>query len=294
MIPVSRGYLTISDDQVRHDPWSISLANTDAESSAEQLRDWSYYQPVVAKITVVAEIEDLYRSLALDESAELSLVILWVSSGTSLRGASAPVSLEQNETSAILEIDGGVLRGDVRFEAQIFLSRPSGSLISELAPQVVGSVVWQSNHVVRLEGSGSRMPVLALPFSEHVPAGGDHAMWWLQVAQESDFDAAADSVLWMWLNSENAAIQEMLESPSSDSARLTQRFLKIDLYRQLVQLGLRSLDFDLNEDYPSGSLGAVITAPMRLLGTDLMQLRGQFEHDAQGLEVTIQARLGGL
>jgi len=119
-------------------------------------------------------------------------------------------------------------------------------------------------------------------------------MWWLQVAQESDFDAAADSVLWMWLNSENAAIQEMLESPSSDSARLTQRFLKIDLYRQLVQLGLRSLDFDLNEDYPSGSLGAVITAPMRLLGTDLMQLRGQFEHDAQGLEVTIQARLGGL
>jgi hypothetical protein len=294
MRPVSRGYLTISDSFVRHDPWSITLGDSGTSSSADYLEDWSYYQSVTARLTVVAEVDELYSSLALDDIAEMSLVILWVSPGTSLRGASQPVRLEHNETSVELEVEGGVLRGEVRFEAQIVLTRPSATPKSLLAPAVVGAVLWQSSHTVKLEGSGSRMPVLALPFSEQLSSAGSHAMWWLQVAQAPDFNASADSVLWMWLNSENDSIATMLADPDSDSAKTTQRFLKVDLYRQLVEIGLRSTDFDLDEKYPTGSLGAVVAAPLRLLGSDIAQLRGQFEQDTPTLEVMIQARLGGL
>jgi hypothetical protein len=154
-------------------------------------------------------------------------------------------------------------------------------------------VVWSASHSIRLEGIGSRMPVLAVPFSMHMAAAGGHAMWWLQV-NGSDMQAPADSILWMWLNDENSMIQELLTEPESEGAEHTQQFLKIDFYRQLIGLGIRDPDFDPSDDFPAGSLGAVIAAPMSLLDTSIEDLRAKYQHDPQRLDAEIQSRLGGL
>jgi hypothetical protein len=125
MRAISRGYLTLGPGDVRLDPWSVSLAGAAALSSPDHLNDWSYYQSLKVRTTLVAELASLIQRLQLDEAAKLGLVILWVSPGTSLRGASTIFPLEMMETSAELEIAGGLLRGDLKLECQIILIRPS-------------------------------------------------------------------------------------------------------------------------------------------------------------------------
>lgn len=293
MRSVSRGYLTLQNSQVRLDPWAIALDGGSALYSPDHLDDWSYYQKLRIRVTLLVDIAEIYESLGLDDSAKLAVLIAWVSPGTSLRGVSKLFALDQTETSAELELDGGYLRGDLRLECQIVLSQGMYATETTLAPTNPGSVVWSSAHIVRLEGIGSRMPVLAVPFSRHVAAGGNHGLWWLRVG-EIDMEARADSVLWMWLNDENESIQELLTTPLSDGARRTEQFMKLDLYRQLIEIGLRAEDFDLFEHYASGSLGAAISTPMRLLGANLAEIRALLENDPQRLQMIIQAALGGL
>jgi hypothetical protein len=292
MRAVSRGYLSLTASDVRFDPWSVSLDGIPAISSPEQLDDWSYYQSVQVQTTLVAELSDLYARLQLGPDAKLGLVIIWSSPGTSLRGASSIFPLEGSETSAQIEIEGGLLRGDLRLECQVVLWRP-GTPLSPISPQQAGSVVWTTSHSIRLEGLGSRMPILAVPFSKHLSAAGGHGMWWLQV-DGSDLHAPADSILWMWLNDENPFIQEMLAEPADPASERTQHFLRMDFYRQLVEIGMRDEDFDMWDEFPAGSLGAVVAIPMRLLGESTGELRAKFVHEPQRLEAEIQARLGGL
>lgn len=293
MKAVSKGYITLGEADVRLDPWSVSVDGGEPAASPDRLDDWTYYQAIRIRTTVVLDVESVFRRLQLDQSAELGVVIAWVSQGTSLRGVSQVMPLDQSETSVELELDGALLRGDLRLDCQIVVTRPPLVVSSPLSPSLAGAVVWNSAYALRLEGLGSRMPVLAVPFSKWLSASGNRGMWWLQVGA-TDLFAPAESVLWMWLNDESPTIQQMLTTPDSDGGKRTQEFLKLDTYRQLVELGLRHDDFSLDDTYPVGSLGAVVAAPIGLLGLDLSELRGMQENDAQRLQVTIQTRLGGL
>ena len=290
---VSRGYLSLLGSDVQIDPWSISLGDADSQASPVELQDWSYYQPVKVKVSVVAEKSNLLRRLQLGDDAVLAVVVIWTSPGTSLRGASVVVPVGANETPVEFELDGGLLRGDLRLECQIVLKRASDQELSPLAPREPGAVVWSSEHSIRLEGTGSRMPVIAVPFSEHLSDTGHHGLWWLQVTS-SDLSSPAESALWMWLNEENVMIQDLLGFPENDGPIVTQHLLKLDFYRQLVEVGLRNEDFSLEEEYPVGSLGAVIADPVSLLGRHLSELRSILSNDPHRLEAEIQSRLGGL
>jgi len=293
MRAVSRGYLSLTDADVRIDPWNISLGDAPSQSSPDELRDWSYYQSIKVKVSVVADLEALFAKLKLGDGASLGALVVWTSPGTSLRGASSVFPAGTSETSVEFELDGGLLRGDLRLECQMVLTQSSHYVVSALAPSEPGSIVWSTGYSLRLEGTGARMPVLAVPFSNHLGDGGNHGLWWLQV-DSVDLYAPADSALWMWLNDENPIIQNLLSHPESDGALAVQALLKLDFYRQLVELGLRDTDFVLEDEYPTATLGAVIADPIRLLGQNLSELRSMFVNDPSRLEAEIQARLGGL
>jgi len=293
MKAISRGYLSINPADIRQDPWGVELDGELLLTPSEHLDNWSYYQTLTVRSTIVADASALLEGLKLNSDAVLGFVILWVSPGTSMRGASEVVAIESAETTVALLLPGGQLRGDLRLEAQIVLLSPSAHSRSVLSPSVPGAILWSSAHSIRLEGIGSRMPVLVVPFSKHLAAGGNHGLWWLQLSS-TDFESPADSCLWMWLNEENEAIEELLSYPASASSQRTQQFLKADFYRQLIFVGLRDEDFDMSDDYPSGSLGAVIAAPMLLLGESMDELRSQYRFAPMDLEARLQARLGGL
>jgi hypothetical protein len=293
MKPISRGYLTLNDSDIRLDPWSLSLDGGPEISEPEHLADWSYYQSLTARVTVVADADSLRNRLALGKDAVLGIVIIWVSSGTSLRGSSKVIPIKSGETSVRLDLERGTIRGDLKLECQVMLVHPSVEGQSQLAPSETGAIVWSSAFTVRLEGLGARMPVLAAKFSKLLPGDGGNGLWWLQILN-SEMTTPAESALWFWVNEENSIIEELLSAEEGPGAQRTQHFMKVDLYRQLVTYGITDDDFSLETTYPAGSLGAAIAAPIRLLNAELDELRARFRDNPRDLEAEIQSRLGGL
>jgi hypothetical protein len=135
------------------------------------------------------------------------------------------------------------------------------------------------------------MPVLVLPFSNHLLAASSNALWWLHISS-SDLESMADSALWFWLNEESPVIQEMLSRPSSEKSKITARFMKTDLTRQLVSFALLHEEFDAEHEYEEGSLGAVLAAPVKLFGEDMTALRARFRDDPNRIEAELQGRAG--
>jgi len=293
MKPISRGYLTLGDADIRLDPWSLSLDGGPDVSEPEHLPDWSYYQSLTARVTVVADPDFLRKRLNLGEGAILGVAIVWVSSGTSLRGSSEVIPIKSGETSVRLDLERGTIRGDLKLECQVILVHPSAEGQSQLAPSETGSIVWGSAYRVQLEGLGARMPVLAAKFSQQLAGDGSNGLWWLQILN-GEMHSPAESALWFWVNEENPIIEELLSAEGGLGAQRTQHFMKVDLYRQLVTYGILDEDFSLDAAYPAGSLGAAIAAPVRLLHAELEELRGRFRDNPRDLEAEIQSRLGGL
>ena len=293
MKSVSRGYLTLSDRDVRCDPWSVTMSGASPLADPVQIEDWSYFQTMEISVSVEVDVDKARVDLGLGPDARLGLVIIWTCTGTSLRGSSTISLLEGGQTTARLVLDGGNLRRDVRLECQVVLVQPSLAPTSQFAPDAPGAILWAAARVVKLEGDGARMPILAVSFSRYLTSASAGAMWWLRI-EGDDLDAPADSALWLWINEESPIVMEMLNKPSSDKAKLTSHFMRLDLYRQLVDFGLKHDSFDLNTEYEEGSLGAVVAGPLRLFNADTATLRARYRDDPQRLEAELQARVGGL
>jgi hypothetical protein len=244
-------------------------------------------------VTVDVDVDAVLLALGLGSDAKLGLVIIWTCAATSLRGSSTIAVLDGGETTARLGLDGGNLRRDVRLECQVVLVQPSVAPSSLFAPDAPGAILWAAARLVKLEGSGARLPILAVSFSKHLTSVSAGAMWWLRI-EGDDLDAPADSALWLWINEESPIVREMLNKPNSERSKLTSHFMRLDLYRQLVAFGLEHDLFNLDAEYEEGSLGAVIAAPLRLFNDDSATLRARYRDDPQRLEAELQARVGGL
>lgn len=292
MSVISRGFRVLRAEDVRVEPWSVRIGESDPLTMPSSLPDWTFYQPLKIRVTLIADLQELQVRLGLGQDARLGAVIIWGSLGTSLRGASDVLTIEPNETTVSLDLDGSLLRGALDLECQVLLVEPGTRSDDLLSPSNRGSILWTSKYTIDLEGTGARMPTIALPFSTQL-IGGEHGLWWLRVASR-DFHAQANSVLWLWLNEENLVIRELLDSPSSDGSVRTQELLRLDIYRQLIEIGLLDSEFSLDETYAQGSLGAVVAGPVRLLGESLNTLRQLHDQDAPRLNAQIQAAFGGL
>jgi len=289
----SRGYLTLRDSDVVREPWTVTMSGGLPLLDPDRVDDWSYFQTMEISVSVNVDINVARSVLGIGPDAILGLVIIWTCSGTSLRGSSDVSHVKGGETSARLALNSGNLRRDVRLECQIVLVEPSAMPTSVFAPNSPGAILYTATRVVKLEGGGARMPILAVSFSKYLTSASAGGLWWLRI-EGNDLDAPADSALWLWINEESTIIQEMLTRPNSEKSQLTAHLMRLDLYRQLVAFGLAHDSFSLDHEYEEGSLGAVVSAPIRLFNEDSATLRARYRDDPQRLEAELQARVGVL
>jgi hypothetical protein len=288
MTAISRGYLTLRPSQATIDDWVVG---TDSESSEQvrpdHLSDWNYYQAVRVKTVLNVDADACRAELGLHAGDDICATILWSSAGTNLRGRSEPVGITGSLTPLELLLQPGELRAQLQVEVVVALHR-AGASTNPLAPTRAGSVVWASSkYSVDLEGLGSRMPVVAFPFSRRL-AHSVNAQWWLSV-RSTDLDRPADSVLWMWLNEEHPYVKALLNDPTTDTSDRTALHLSSDFHRQLLQMALLSHDLDLSVEYDRGSLGASLVSIVRLIDDDLESLRAQYSSDPWLVEAKLQA-----
>jgi hypothetical protein len=271
----------------------VQLDEDDPIKNPIALPEWTMYRALKVSVSIHVDLLACRRDLGIDDEAQLALQITWLSPGTGLRGASDLFAITNGNLIAALTIDPGLTNTSVKLECHIVLAQSSASPSDLLAPTRVGSLLWQSDYAIRLEGDAARMPILPLPFSSWLGASSDASMWSLRVTS-SDLDSPAQGALWLWINTENEYIAGMLLEPDSPKSLTVAYFMQADFLRQLIIHGIAHDEVELDKDYVAGSLGAVIVAALRLLDSDMQELRSRYTADPQLFDTDVQARVGGI
>lgn len=292
MSVVSPGYLTLRWDDVKLEPWRIQVGDGVSEYTVQDthIEDWTYYSEFTVRVSVEMDLPSVLKKLGLAGDAVLGALVTWTSDA-GIRGVSNVVRLDNGENPIQVQIDAAQLRGQLRLQCQVVLREHVVTPVSKIAPSRAGSVLWQSDWKVRLEGLAPRFPAAPVPFSK-VLGRSNEAMWWLQVGRISDLDDPADGILWLWLNSENSLVQEMLASPNDPLAQRTLMLMKLDVTRQLIRLGLELDQLDLGATYAQNSIGQVLDNNLRLLGNDLDSIRAEQKGSPSTLDARIQSAFG--
>ena len=186
------------------------------------------------------------------------------------------------------DLPGDELGGVLTLTTLITMTR-SGSHPSPAAPRRPGSILWSDEHRVALQGDEALFPIAQADFQD-LPHP-DRGSWYLEIGEE--LDAAAMGSLLLLVNERRPLVLDALANASSPSAthQAILSVLRTDILRTLIERALVDDDFDEEEDYPAGSLGATLRHVIR--GTfeteDFESLRREREQQPGFFTTRIQA-----
>ena len=128
-----------------------------------------------------------------------------------------------------------------------------------------GSILYREDATLQLEGDLGSFPVRSLGFSSHNLGDG---LWLVDCRAESPEDPLISSVT-LLLNSDQPAFIEQLQSESEQTGFLRWT-IRADVMASALSWLLHNeqLCFDLNQDLPDGSLGAIAIGWLRSLGVE--------------------------
>ena len=128
-----------------------------------------------------------------------------------------------------------------------------------------GSILYREVATLQLEGDLGSFPVRSLGFSSHNLGDG---LWLVRCDAESPEDPLISSIT-LLLNSDQPAFIEQLQSESEETG-LLRWAVRADLMATALDWLLLSeeLSFDLNQDWPNGSLGAIAIEWLRSLSVE--------------------------
>ena len=154
-------------------------------------------------------------------------------------------------SQALITLDSSRLCERIRLTTSLVL-KESLSDVPRWAASSKGSILWQDEVVVDLEGSGSRFPMRDLPFSTQprIPDGAAWHLEWRPTLLHYSFNSAVT----LLLNSEK---KDFLERMQAGDEFLVEQVMSAIIGEICAHL-LVSEEFAGEEsEYPIGSLGAV-------------------------------------
>jgi hypothetical protein len=288
--PISLGFLEPSEHRVQPDKWLV-IAGVGLEYEApEVLPDWDYFTPIHAVRRLKVDLAKLLEESGLGAGTKVNGLVTWHATGTGLRGAGSPVGLVDGDNTIEVVVPGYLLGQRLNLSSCIVVgAEPERA--NPLAARRPGSFLWRDSYQLILEGSGSRFPIVPLPFDDAGLAGGRAAGWCLMLDSEDLSDSGIGN-LRLYLNSSQPAIRALLANP--DGQRDLAAYLQYDVTRQLLTLALRHPDLDLTQEYDPGSLGELLALVVERLfpARDLGSIRGDRDSSMGEFESEVQARAG--
>ena len=289
--PVSYGFLRPNAKRIEAGGWTVVTPDGQSQENPEIIPDWDYFTDIRVVRSLHLDLPGLLEDCGLASGSSIGAVLTWQSSWTGLRGATTLVPLLNGENSLELPITGEQLGGRLTVSANVVLAEAKKE--HPLAPSRAGSTLWSDSTRVALEGTGSRFPIVPVPFAESGLAGGRLGAWYLSM-EMLDLTASGSGSLRLYLNSSHPGVQEMLAHPASPpSARLAE-FIHYDIARQLVVQALLHDELDDQTVYEPDSLADMLLALLARLfpDRDLRTLQGDYRTAPGELEAEIQGRLG--
>lgn len=279
----------------RPEPRFVSCSSVSFKIGGELLnRDrtavWDYNTPTSASVEFSIRLQDFLVSCGLSSEDAVGASLTWSASGTSLRGASETIRVEDGINNLDVLLDSHQLGGKLTIRPSIFLLERRSEPRNDASPTRPGSVLWSSSESLLLEGSGSRFPTVVLSFDEVGLLCGPHAAWYLDIADVDFATASAAGSVLLYINADHLGMMNMLNDPNSESAVLMSSALNQDIVRQLARRGMAQSGLSFDADFLEGSFAYFIQDVLKLCfpGLSVREIVAMYARDPGEFDARIQ------
>lgn len=282
-------------ERVQPDAWQSHVGA--AGPLGRELPHWDYNVDLRLVRSLIVREAQLRQDCRLSPADSVCAVVVWRSTGSTVRGRGAVVPLGNSETprefSLSADISGQLLATDVVISTQIVLVAAS-ALSDTLAAKYPGSILWEDLAEVALEGTDSRFPMQVVDFSTAVWAPYGGAGWYLAWRNDELHEPLLRNVQ-LFINSGHPAVAAAVQAaqPSLDQKAIRSA-IYFDIGRQLIRGALLNDDFVESPDsYAEGSTGRAILRMVRQFfgGERLRAVRDRMQSRPEYFDSALQASL---
>lgn len=289
---ISYSHNVLDDDAIVSIDWQYSINGQMVQPTEDVLADWNYYTDITVSASVALSVSDAKGTIGLGADARICWVLIARSTGTPVITRSVPRVAVNGPQEISLRIPASALGGVLSMELVLSLFEPSLSNTSPFAPTEVGHVIYSATTKVRLEGTSGQVAILPTSFKDQGLSNPSSGLWWLRMMSQ-DLDDSASGSIWVWLNTDNPLMSPLIEQTGSEVSLLWLKFLKLDFTRQLLREALQHPDLDPHTQYLEGSLGALFTSVIKLLGPSIDIVKSKYIEDPGRVEAELQGAIEG-
>lgn len=286
-------YLTFGNDLVQPEPWQVG------EKGQEQpmpvlLKDWDPLTDLFFSRTITFDFPEIFKTCGLSDPAEISVTASWYSPGTGLKEPASSSAFAHNsgrrEVSFAFRVKGTKLAGSINLVTRVLL-RKRGRNDSQVAATYRGSILWEDEQLMSIEGFGARFPMEFADFAEHgYPPGAGWRLYW-----RKDFDAQVMGSMWLLINREHERLRTIVSGAVQDpEAPAILQAIHFAVARDLIVGGITDEEFTRDsEEFPKGSVGEAIRLLIRRLfnSAEPEAVRQLYETDADRFHCQLQHAL---
>lgn len=289
---VSVGHFVLDEGFVQVVEWNFHVEGKASTSGEDALDEWNYFADLRVSCVVSLGVSAIYDALGIPDDQELAWVLVARSTSTPLITASSPFVVKDGIQEVAFDVPSSALGGILTVDLEMGVSQPTSGALPPFAPSRVGHTVFRTSSKVALEGDAGQLPILPVSFKNHGIKNPASSWWWLRVLS-SDLLDSANSALWMWLNTDSDILRTLIEQPDSEAGKIWVRFLKVDFVRQLLRVAMDHPDLGDAEEYPEGSMGALLIGVIKLVGSSVEEVKSRYFEDAGLVEANLQGAVNG-
>lgn len=292
MRKISLGHLVLEDGLIEPPEWEYAINGQAVKISEGTIPDWNYFSDLDVSCRMTLDLAAASRELQAPEDLVLAWVLVARSSLSPVITTSAPVPVTGGIQEVAITVPASTLGGVLSLELEMGVLSPSKQPAGNFAPSQVGHTVYRASSKIGLEGDAGQLPILPVSFVDHGIINPKSSLWWLRVLSKDLYEPAG-ATLWMWLNTDNPQLQPLIDHVDSEAGEIWMQVLKMDFVRQLLREALDHGDLDESNDYPEGSLGALLLSVVKLVGSSVKEVRSKYSDDAGRVEADLQGVVNG-
>lgn len=284
-------FLKANPDSVEASPWRIIQGEED-RFVGDALPQWDPGTDLKLLREVDVDATRIRSECGLPEDCALRVSTSWHCEGTTLRGRGGLATIRDagREVTLEMELEGRNLSGKLVLRTAVVLARRLDP--APLRARRPGSVLWEDEQEVLLEGEGSRFPTEVVSFKQSDNSYPSNAAWVLDWDRE-DLELPVLGGLRLYLNSDHPQVARMLENPRDPSSLVFLSAVHHDVGRQLIRGAVLVDEFVEREGYPKNSIGHVIQRliKVRFRGESPLVLRNRLQQNPENFDALLQDRL---